>query len=87
VITEFLEQRFDHVVTVCDRARETCPFFPGSTNTLHWGLDDPSEVEGSEAEMLAAFRRTAAEVADRLGPFIEDALRVAGRPGRSGSAG
>jgi arsenate reductase len=83
VITEFLDQRFDYVITVCDRARETCPFFPGSTNTLHWGLDDPSDVQGTDEERLAAFRRTAREVADRLGPLIEETLRAAGRPGRS----
>ena len=80
VITEFLDQEFDYVITVCDRARETCPVFPGSTNTLHWGLDDPSEVEGTEEERLAAFRRTELEVSTRLRPFIEVALRAAGRP-------
>jgi len=80
VITEFLQQRFDYVVTVCDRARETCPVFPGSTNTLHWGLDDPSDVAGSDEDKLAAFRRTETEVAGRLRPFIEIALRAAGRP-------
>lgn len=79
VITEFLDQRFDYVVTVCDRARETCPVFPGSENTLHWGLDDPSEVDGTDAEKLAAFRRTQLEVSARLRPFIEVALRAAGR--------
>jgi protein-tyrosine-phosphatase len=63
VIGEFLDQRFDYVITVCDRARETCPFFPGSTNTLHWGLDDPSDV---------------VRPAD-VGGFIEDARRAAGR--------
>jgi len=79
VITEFLDRRFDYVITVCDRARETCPVFPGSTNTLHWGLDDPSEVEGTDEERLAAFRRTEQEIAARLRPFIEVALRAAGR--------
>jgi arsenate reductase len=79
VITEFLDQQFDYVITVCDRARETCPVFPGSTNTLHWGLDDPSEVEGTDEQKLAAFRRTGQEVAGRLRPFIEVALRAAGR--------
>jgi arsenate reductase len=78
-ITEFLDQRFDYVITVCDRARETCPVFPGSENTLHWGLDDPSEVEGTDDERLAAFRRTQMEVSTRLRPFIEVALRAAGR--------
>ena len=78
-ITEFLDQRFDYVITVCDRARQTCPVFPGSENTLHWGLDDPSEVEGPDNERVAAFRRTQLEVSTRLRPFIEVALRAAGR--------
>ena len=78
-ITEFLDQRFDYVITVCDRARATCPVFPGSENTLHWGLDDPSEIEGSDADKLAAFRHTELEIAARLRPFIEVALRAAGR--------
>lgn len=81
-ITEFLDQHFDYVITVCDRARATCPVFPGSTNTMHWGLDDPSEVEGTDDEKLAAFRRTETEVSARLRPFIEVALRAAGRPRR-----
>ena len=81
-ITEFLDQTFDYVITVCDRARATCPVFPGSSNTLHWGLDDPSEVEGSDEEKLAAFRRTETDVSARLRPFIEVALRAAGRPRR-----
>jgi arsenate reductase len=79
VITEFLDQQFDYVITVCDRARETCPVFPGSQNTLHWGLDDPSEVEGTDEQKLAAFRRTQVEISSRLRPFIEVALRAAGR--------
>ena len=82
-ITEFLDQQFDYVITVCDRARATCPVFPGSSNTLHWGLDDPSEVEGTDEEQAEAFRRTATEISARLRPFIEVALRAAGRPQRS----
>jgi len=87
VIGEFLDQQFDYVITVCDRARATCPVFPGSSNSLHWGLDDPSEVEGTEEEKLAAFRRTQVDVAARLRPFIEVALRAAGRPPRAVLAG
>ena len=76
-VAEFLDQHFDHVITVCDRARETCPVFPGSGNTLHWGLDDPAEVKGPEAERLAAFRRTRRELTLRLRPFVEIARRGA----------
>lgn len=87
VLTEFLDEPWDYVITVCDRARQACPVFPGAVNTLHWGLDDPSEVEGTEEEKLAAFRRTATEVSVRLRPFIEIALRAAGRPPRPVAAG
>jgi arsenate reductase (thioredoxin) len=79
LITEFLDQQFDYVITVCDRARQTCPVFPGSSNSLHWGLDDPSAVEGTDEEKLAAFRRTELEISTRLRPFIDIALRAAGR--------
>ena len=83
-IDRFLDQRFDYVITVCDRAKESCPVFPGSENTLHWGLDDPSEVTGTDDDKLAAFRRTEMEVSARLRPFIEvarrSADRVSGRP-------
>lgn len=82
MLTEFTAQPWDYVITVCDRARQSCPVFPGAVNSLHWGLDDPSEVVGSDEDRLAAFRRTAAEVGVRLRPFIEIALRAAGRPVR-----
>jgi arsenate reductase len=80
VLTEYIEEPWDYVITVCDRARQSCPVFPGQMNSLHWGLDDPSEVEGTDQEKLEAFRRTRMEVATRLRPFIEIALRAAGRP-------
>jgi len=83
--TEFLGRQFDYVITVCDRARQTCPVFPGSHNTLHWGLDDPAEVEGTDHEKLEAFRRTRTEVATRLRPFVE-LSRKARRAGNAGEA-
>lgn len=86
-LAPFLEQPFDYVITVCDRARQACPVFPGSTNSLHWGLEDPAEVEGSDEEKLAAFRRTRQELTQRLRPFIEIARRTAGLPVGSVIAG
>jgi arsenate reductase len=75
-VTEFIGQPFDYVITVCDRARQTCPVFPGDHNSLHWGLDDPAEVEGTDGEKLEAFRRTRTEVSIRLRPFVELARRA-----------
>lgn len=66
----FLGQRFDYVITLCDRARSTCPVFPGGSETLHWGLDDPAEVEGTDAERRAAFDRVLKEISGRLHAFI-----------------
>lgn len=83
-VDQFAGQSFDYVITVCDRARQTCPTFPGTQNTLHWGLDDPADVEGSDAERLGAFQRTYMEVNQRVRPFVEVALRAAGR-GRTAS--
>ena len=75
-VTEFLGQPFDYVITVCDRARQSCPVFPGNHNSMHWGLDDPAEVEGTDERKLEAFRRTRTEVATRLRPFVELARRA-----------
>jgi arsenate reductase len=74
-VTEFLGQSFDYVITVCDRARQTCPVFPGSGETFHWGYEDPSAVEGTEAERLAAFRRVFIGLGERIATFIPLALR------------
>jgi arsenate reductase len=60
-IEEFKEKKFDHVVTVCDNARESCPFFPGK-NITHRSFEDPSSVKGSEEEKLGAFRRVRDEI-------------------------
>ena len=73
-VGEFLGQRFDYVITVCDRARASCPVFPGGSETLHWGLDDPVEVEGTDAERQAAFDRVLVEVGRRINAFIPIAV-------------
>jgi arsenate reductase len=72
-LTGFIGQPFDYVITVCDRARQACPFFPGRHEMLHWDLEDPAEVEGTDEQKLEAFRRTRTEIADRLRPFVETA--------------
>lgn len=76
-IAAFLGQRFDYVITVCDRARAACPVFPGGSETLHWGIDDPAEAEGPEPERQAAFDRALRELAGRVHAFIPVALEAA----------
>ncbi|HYN68881.1 MAG TPA: arsenate reductase ArsC [Candidatus Eisenbacteria bacterium] len=72
----FVAQQFDYVVTLCDRARQDCPFFPGAHEIMHWGLDDPAEAPGSEEEQLVVFRRVMTEVAGRVRTFLMVARRA-----------
>ena len=59
--------RMDLIITVCDNAAgEVCPFWPGHPATAHWGWPDPSAGPGSDAEKLAAFRRTLHDIRRRL---------------------
>jgi arsenate reductase (thioredoxin) len=74
-VGEFLGQRFDYVITVCDQARAVCPVFPGVHETLHWGYEDPAAVEGTEEQRLAAFRSTLTMMAGRIQSFITLARR------------
>ena len=60
-IEDFRDGKFDHVVTVCDNARESCPFFPGD-NIIHRNFTDPAAVKGSEEEKLDAFRKVRDEI-------------------------
>jgi arsenate reductase len=59
-------EAFDCAVTVCDDAREACPFFPGASRMLHWSFDDPSAASGTEEERLAVFRRVRDEIGERI---------------------
>jgi arsenate reductase len=70
-VDEFAGQAFDYVITVCDNARESCPVFPAATERLHWSLDDPAAVQGSEEERLAAFRRVRDQLRILLRGFME----------------
>lgn len=56
-MNDFLSQRIDTVITVCGNADQACPMFPGQVHRHHWGFDDPAHATGTEAEILAAFRR------------------------------
>jgi len=77
-VTELLDQPLDYVITLSNSAREECPAVPGPHSALHWHLEDPAALQGSDEERLAAFRATRAELSVRLRPFIEIARRAAG---------
>jgi arsenate reductase (thioredoxin) len=74
-VNEFLDERFDYVITVCDQARQVCPVFPGVHESLHWGYEDPAEATGAEEERLAVFRRVFTQMGERVRQFATLAER------------
>ena len=67
-----VSQPWDFVITVCDRANESCPIFPGDAERIHWSFDDPAEAEGSEDQCFGAFRRVRDEILARLRLFQKE---------------
>ena len=76
-VDEFVGQSFDYVITVCDQARQSCPVFPGTHESLHWGYEDPAAAEGTDEERLAVFRRVLTQIGERINLFIPLAGREA----------
>ena len=69
--TEFADQRFDYVISLCDRVREVCPEFPDHPELIHWSMPDPAREGSTDAETFRAFERTARELATRIGFLLE----------------
>jgi arsenate reductase len=69
--TEFTGIPLDYVITVCDRAKETCPLWPGLTTLIHWSFDDPAAVAEADARRLV-FRRVRNEIASAIREFLAD---------------
>jgi protein-tyrosine-phosphatase len=63
--------KLDFVFTVCDNAAgEVCPIWPGQPMTAHWGMPDPAEAQGSDAEIAVAFAETYRQLNSRLNIFV-----------------
>jgi protein-tyrosine-phosphatase/DNA-binding transcriptional ArsR family regulator len=70
-LSEFATERFDYVISLCDRVREVCPEFPGAPELIHWSIADPAREPGDDEQTLPAFERTATELCTRIGFLIE----------------
>nr|AIA10720.1 low molecular weight phosphotyrosine protein phosphatase [uncultured bacterium] len=66
---EYKNIQFDFVVTVCDNARETCPYWPGQPIIAHWGLPDPAEAKGNDEEIFREFKQAAFTLQRRIELF------------------
>ena len=69
-LSTFEHQRFDYVITLCDRVRELCPEFPGGGEQMHWSIPDPATSGGTDRDIYSAFERMAAELETRIGYLL-----------------
>jgi protein-tyrosine-phosphatase len=78
---EFARERFDYVISLCDRVREVCPPFPGHPDLIHWSIADPAADGGTDSQTYPAFRRTADDLATRIAFLVEliDSTRTPAR--------
>lgn len=72
-VDEFSNQEIDYVLTVCDNAKENCPYFPAKTNLIHYSFADPAKVSGDEETRLEAFRKVRDEIREY---FEKDLVKI-----------
>jgi arsenate reductase len=76
-MNEFLDQHIETVITVCGKADQVCPTYPGQVNRLHWPFDDPAHATGTEEEQMSVFRRVRDEIRSKFeGWAVEQRKRV-----------
>lgn len=74
-LSEFATERFDYVISLCDRVREVCPEFPDHPDLIHWSVPDPAREGNNDEASYPAFRRTAVELAARI-PFLIELIEA-----------
>ncbi len=71
LVDEYLNIDFDYIITVCDNAKERCPYFPGKAKRFHYNFPDPSKTKGTEEEILTHFR----QVREMIKTFSENFVK------------
>lgn len=75
-IDAVVDEPWDAVITVCDAARDACPYMPTAAVTAHWGMEDPAAVSGDHDNQLAAFRLTRIRMSEAVQAFMAVAPHV-----------
>lgn len=70
-VKRFLGEGFNYIITLCDNARDECPYFPGDAVRIHWSLTDPAAVTGSKEDRISAFRAIRDEISRRIDDFLD----------------
>ena len=71
-IDEYLNVDFDFVITVCDNAKERCPYFPSKAKILHQNFTDPAKAIGTDEEIMEQFRQVRQQIKDYCRQFVMD---------------
>lgn len=71
-LNEFLDQQFDYVITVCDKANSSCPVFPGAAKRLHWPFPDPPHGKNVNEQVLRQFRQVRDRIHDKFQKFAAE---------------
>ncbi|HQQ93627.1 MAG TPA: arsenate reductase ArsC [Bacteroidia bacterium] len=73
-VNEYIGIEFDYVITVCDNAKEQCPYFPSRAKMFHRNFPDPAKARGSEEEIMQAFRQVRSLIKDYCKEFVQTQL-------------
>ena len=71
-VNEYAQMEFDYVITVCDNAKENCPYFPAKVKMLHHNFPDPAKAKGNEEEITSEFRRVREMIKEYSQNFIRE---------------
>lgn len=72
---EFIGQSFDYILTVCDHARENCPYFPGNAIRIHQNFPDPAKATGTDDQILQQFIKVRNEIDHYCREFIQKTVQ------------
>jgi arsenate reductase len=73
-VNEYKDIDFDYVITVCDNAKERCPYFPSKAKKFHYNFPDPAKAKGTEVEVMQQFRTVREMIKRYSKEFVEENL-------------
>ncbi len=74
-VNEYTTMEFDYVITVCDNAKENCPYFPAKIKMFHHNFPDPAKAKGTEQEIMLSFRSVREMIKEYAKNFIASNIR------------
>jgi arsenate reductase len=74
VVDQYINVNFDYIITVCDNAKERCPYFPSNAKKFHYNFPDPAKANGSEEEVILVFREVREQIKKYCKSFVSENL-------------